>query len=156
MSLFGTIIKVVHDNTVGLVRFYGISTMEGYLMPNPFLYTSTNLFQAIQFSISTQFSSLWSIDRALSSATTPGQSEPGRDGNKGVLHIPQSSSITEASASDCLVPYQGHSLGGVLRLCRDAVSVFFGPSWLGHCLVQNEDFTLRFCSYLSNIKNLNK
>ena len=38
-------------------------------------------------------------------------SEPGGNGNEDVLHIPQSSSITEASPSDCLVSYQGHSLG---------------------------------------------
>ena len=40
------------------------------------------------------------------------QSGPGSYGNKRVLHIPQSSSITEASPSDCLVSYLGHSLGG--------------------------------------------
>ena len=40
-----------------------------------------------------------------------GQSEPGSDSNEGVLHIPQSSSITGASPSDCLVSYPGHSLG---------------------------------------------
>ena len=34
------------------------------------------------------------IDRTLSGATTLGQSEPEIDGNEGVLHIPQSSSIT--------------------------------------------------------------
>ena len=32
------------------------------------------LFQTIQFSISTQFSSIWPTDKALSGATTPGQS----------------------------------------------------------------------------------
>ena len=37
------------------------------------------------------------------------QSEPGSDGNEGVLRIPQS--ITGASPSDCLVSYQEHSLG---------------------------------------------
>ena len=58
-----------------------------------------------------QFSSIWLIDRTLSGATTQGQSGPGRDGNKSVLHIPQISSITEASPSDCLVSYPGHSLG---------------------------------------------
>ena len=47
----------------------------------------------------------------LSGATTPGQSGPGTDGNKGVLHIPQSSSITGTSPSDGLVSYPGHSLG---------------------------------------------
>ena len=33
-----------------------------------------------------------------------------RDGNIGVLHIPQSSSITGPLLSDCLVSYPGHSL----------------------------------------------
>ena len=32
-------------------------------------------------------SSIWLLDRALSSATIPGQSGPWRDGNEGVLHI---------------------------------------------------------------------
>ena len=37
---------------------------------------------------------------SLSGATTPGQCEPGSDGNKEVLCIPQSSSITGTSPSD--------------------------------------------------------
>ena len=41
----------------------------------------------------------------LLGATTPGQSGPESDGNKEVLCIPQNSSITEASPSDCLVSY---------------------------------------------------
>ena len=64
------------------------------------------LFQAIEFSISKQFSSIWPIDRILSGATTSAHSEPDSDCNKGVLCIPQSSSITEDSPSDCLVSYQ--------------------------------------------------
>ena len=60
------------------------------------------LFQTIQFSIRTQFSSIWPTDRSLSGATTPGQSEPGSDGNEGVLRTPQSSSIIGTSPSDCL------------------------------------------------------
>ena len=71
----------------------------------------TVLFQVIQFSISTQFTSIWLIDRALLGATTPGQSGHGSNGNKEVLHIPQSSSITGTSPSDCLVSYPGHLLG---------------------------------------------
>ena len=47
----------------------------------------------------------------LLSNTTLGQSEPGSDGNEGVLRILQSPNITEASPSDCLVSYVGHSLG---------------------------------------------
>ena len=80
-----------------------------------FVYKQVNvktvLFQTIQFSISTQFSSIWPIDRTLSGATTPGLSGPGSDGNKIVLCIPQSSSITETSPLDCLVSYAGHSMG---------------------------------------------
>ena len=68
------------------------------------------LFQTIQFSISTQFNSIWPIDRILSGATTPGQNGPGSDGNEGVFCIPQSSSITGTSPSDCLVPYPRDSL----------------------------------------------
>ena len=70
----------------------------------------TVLYQVIQCSISTEFSSIWPIDRALSGATTLGQSGPGSDGNKGVLRIPQSTSITGTSQSYCLVSYLGHSL----------------------------------------------
>ena len=71
----------------------------------------TVLFQTIQFSVTTLFSSTSLIDRTLSRATTPGQSGPGSDGSKGVLLIPQSSSITVASPSVCFVSYAGHSLG---------------------------------------------
>ena len=59
-----------------------------------------------------QFSSIQPIDRALSGATTSGQSRPGSNGNEGVLHIPQSSSITGTSPLDCLVSYPGHSFVG--------------------------------------------
>ena len=44
----------------------------------------TFLFQTIQFSQSTLFSSIWPIDRILSGATTQGQSRPGSDGNEGI------------------------------------------------------------------------
>ena len=96
---------------VDLLGFYGISTIIGYLMPNPFLYIYSVLFQTVQFNRSTQFSSTWPINKTLWSATTLGQSGSGSDGNKGVLRIPQISSITGASQSDCLVSYPGHSLG---------------------------------------------
>ena len=71
-------------------------------------------FQTIQFSLRTHFSSSWPIDRTLSGAFTLGHSGPGSNGNEGVPRIPQSSGITEASPSDCFVPYAGHSLGNVL------------------------------------------
>ena len=49
---------------------------------------------------------------SLSGATTPGQNEPGSDGNEGVLCIPQSSSTARTSLLDCLVSYPGHTLMG--------------------------------------------
>ena len=64
-----------------------------------FLYAQLNiktvLFQTIQLSLSTQFNSIWLIDRTLSGASTRGQSEPGSNGNEGVLYILQSSRIPE-------------------------------------------------------------
>ena len=54
----------------------------------------------------------------------------GSNGNKGVLRIPQSSSITGGSPSDCLVSYPGHSLR---ESYRDAVNIFYSPSQLGQC-----------------------
>ena len=46
------------------------------------------------------------------------------NGNEGVLHIPQSSSITETSPSDCLVSYPGHSLGGGSYTLVEVPSVY--------------------------------
>ena len=71
------------------------------------------------------------IDRTLSGAIAPGQSGSGSDGNKGILRIPQSSSITEASPSDCLVLSPGHSFGRALPLCIKADGVLYCPCWLG-------------------------
>ena len=70
-------------------------------------------------------SSIWPIDRTLSGATSPDQSGPGSNGNERVLHIPQSSSITEASPSYCLVSYPEHSLAvGVSYLSTEMQSVY--------------------------------
>ena len=38
-----------------MVRFYGMSTTVGYLIPNPFSYIKTVPFLTIQFSLSTSF-----------------------------------------------------------------------------------------------------
>ena len=65
----------------------------------------TVLFQAIQFSQSTEFSYISPIDSTLSGATTPDPSRPGRNDNKGVLSIPQNSSITGTSPSECIESY---------------------------------------------------
>ena len=49
----------------------------------------------IQFSISTQFSSIWPINRALSGGTTLGQSGPESEGIEEVLFIPQTPALLE-------------------------------------------------------------
>ena len=81
-----------------------------------FVFTQLNvkivLLQTIQLSLSTQFSSIWPIDRNLSGATTSGQSGPWSNGYEGVLRISQSSRLTETSPSDCLMSYLGHLFGG--------------------------------------------
>ena len=51
----------------------------------------------------------------LTSATTPGQSEPERNSNERVLHIPQISK-TWSSRSDVLMSYPGDSLVGEGRV----------------------------------------
>ena len=61
----------------------------------------------------------------LKGATSPDLSGPQSDCNKGVLRIPQSSSIKKGSTSDCLVSYP------TLTLCRDAVCLFCSPNKLG-------------------------
>ena len=95
------------------------------------LNVKTVLFQAIQFSVSTQISYIWPINRTLSGTTTPDQNGPESGGNERVLRIPQSSSITGTSTSDCLASYLGHSLGAELfPLCSDVVDEFYSPSRL--------------------------
>ena len=49
--------------------------------------SKTFLFQATQFSISTQLISMWLIDTAQLGTTPPGQSRPESYGNEGVLRI---------------------------------------------------------------------
>ena len=93
----------------------------------------TVLFLTIQFSINHLFihSLMSKFYLTLSGATTPGQSGPMSNGNEEVLCFPQSFSIIRASPSDYLVSYPGHSLrDGVLFLYRDAVGLFYSPSWL--------------------------
>ena len=91
----------------------------------------TVLFQVTQLSISTHFSYIWPIDRTLFGATTPSQSRPGSDGSEGLLHIPESSSITWASPSDCLESYQDTRRKGVLPLCRGAGRCILRPQPTG-------------------------
>ena len=75
-----------------------------------FVYTQLNnqivLFQIIYFSRSHLFALSLNVKQynlTPSSATAPGQSEPGSAGKEGVFCIPQSSSVTGASQLDCLM-----------------------------------------------------
>ena len=70
----------------------------------------TVLFKTIHFNMSKQLF-IWPLDSTISGVTTPGQNGPGSNGNKGVLCIPQSSSITGSTAWNVLVSYSGHLLG---------------------------------------------
>ena len=111
------------------ILFYGISTIVGYLMSKPFLYIKTILFQIIQFSISIQFSSIWSIDRTLSDATSLGQSGLRSDGNNGVSRIPWNSKHYWSLTIRLLSVISKTLVGvGVLLLCWDAVGVFYSSS----------------------------
>ena len=56
--------------------------------------------------------------------TIQGQSEPGSNGNEGVLRIPQSSIIAGTSPIDCLVSYPGQSLRGGSYLFAVAESAY--------------------------------
>ena len=50
-----------------------------------------------------------------------------------------------ASPSDDLMSYTGHSLGGVLLLCKDAVGVFYGPTQLGSTTLCNRSCSVCVC-----------
>ena len=83
--------------------------------------SKTVLFQIIQFSISTLFSSIFPINRRLSGATTlgqgQGQSGPGSDGNRRVSEFPKAPVLLEPQDTrwETFTP------------CRDAVNVFYSP-----------------------------
>ena len=99
-----------------VLLFYGVSTLFGWFNAklNHFdesfkqfsivlcLHTvkfqnssSSNNLVKYNYTVYTH-NSIWSIDRVLSSVTSPDQSGTGSDGNEGILNIPQNSSITEA------------------------------------------------------------
>ena len=93
--------------------------------------SKTVLFQTSQFSLSTQFSSIWPIERTLSGAITPGQRGPGSNGNDDILCIPQSSSITGTSPSDCLVSSRTLGRGGGLTSLQRSSWCILQPQLTG-------------------------
>ena len=76
-----------------------------------------------QLSLALEFRFISPIDRVLSGATNPKQSGPTSDGHNEALRIPQSSSITGTSPSDCLVSYPEHSLGCLTPLQRYSLCI---------------------------------
>ena len=106
-------------------------------------FSQTVLIQLIQFSISkdfaytqfssicTQFNSIWPVDGTLSGATTPGQSEPGSNGNKGVQCTPKHQYYWNLIIR--LFSVISRTLvGGVLPLCGEDVGVIYSLSRLGN------------------------
>ena len=111
-----------------------IAITNNSIKHHSFVYTQLN-DQTIQFSISHLFApslnvKLFYLTHKLD-ALTLGRCGPGSNGNEEVLCIPQSSSITGASPSDCL------------ELSRGAASVFYNLSWLSKV----------FLSILNNLNN---
>ena len=101
-------------------KLFNLAYKNGSISNNSVEHKYAVLLQTIQFCIITQFSSIWTINRALSGSTTLGQSGSRSDGNEGVLWIPQRSSINRTSPSDCWVSYLGLSLENLTLLKRSS------------------------------------
>ena len=134
-----------------MFEFYGISTFVGYLMPNPFLYNKTVLFQTIQFRISMQFSSIWPRDRTIRCYHSQPEWSWERWQWRGTPHSPKLQHYWNLTIRLFSVLSRILIARGVLPpllLCREAVSVFYSPSWLGkyHKWVNNS------CSHLSMVE----
>ena len=106
----------------------------------------------IQFNISCLFahsliakSSIWPMDGTLSESTSLGQSESESNCYEGVLHIPQSSRI-EASPSDILVSYPGHSLERGLTPLQRCSRHILQPQSNGQKIQRNK-ITNQLCNY---------
>ena len=89
-------------------------------------------------------------DRTLIGVTTLGQSGPGSDGNEWVLPIPQSSSITETSPSDCLVSYQDTCWGWSYSSVKMQSVIFLQPQSTGPQDIHWRNLTplQRCCRYI--------
>ena len=118
-----------------------------------FYFKQFNLAQVICLhSVWMSNSSIWLIDRTLSGASNLGKSGPGSDGNE-VLHIPQSSSITGASPSDCLMSYLGHLLGRGLTPLQRCSLCIQQPQPMGFTLFQEQHliYLAGLCRFLLEI-----
>ena len=103
------------------------------------------------------------MGRTLSSPITTNHSGPGSDRSEGVPRIPQSSNLTGASPSDCLMSDRGHPLGefypsadiltvystaptdwatNLKKVKDELIARHLSPCW-------NADGTAQFCTHLS-------
>ena len=88
------------------------------------------LFQTIQFIISTQFSSIWPIDRTLEVLPLPVRVDLKAIAMKGFSIFPKAPALLELHHQ--IVYCHIQDMGwGVLPLCRGAVGVFYNRSQLG-------------------------
>ena len=92
---------------IGLVWFYGISTIVDYIIPIPFLCLKAVLFPTVQFNINTPFSSISPIDRTLSDATKVDMREIAI---KGYFALPKVPALLEPHHWIVSVSYKGHLL----------------------------------------------
>ena len=96
------------------------------------------LDQWIQFSVITQFNSIWQIDRTQSVATSLGQSELGTDCMKTILRAPLNSINTAVSTWGYFVAYPGHRWGSLTSWQRSSQCIFqtqlIGPNNEGRLL----------------------
>ena len=85
----------------------------------------------IQLSLSTLFRSIYSLDRTQSGVTTPGQSEPGRDGT---------------APSYCLVSYQATCLEGGSYPSAEKQSVYYTAlaDWARTLVYMQRDLSIVF------------
>ena len=105
----------------------------------------TVLFQVIQFSKSSLFSSIWPIDRTLSGTTTPGSWW------RATPHFPNSS-IIGTSPLDCLVPYLLNSM--------DGGGTYSSPEIMVYCTgladwarLYNTNDSIQHCSFCCTLLN---
>ena len=159
---------VLRHERFGFVSFrFMVSTIVDYSVLNPvysyilcmickhksFIYTLLNdqtvLFQTIQFSINSLFAHDLNIKqfylthrlyvfRCYHSGWTKGQLKWRCSSHS--LKLQHYWSLTIR----LFVIYRTFT-GGILSLCRDAVSVFYNPSWLGHKTFVGEERVLSFC-----------
>ena len=113
--------------------------------------SKTVLVQQIQLIISTQYNSIWPINRTLSGVTTLDQSGPGGDDNKAVLSISKSTK-NYLNLTIRLISIISKALDvGFLPLCQEALVVFYSPSRLNNSVVDSFIFTHCFFFYFSII-----